>query len=115
MKVLPKYPSRLGEIKYSELLDCSHDLKDWYFDGGGLFLTSESRNAYFSIQEEITEKILKKDFGSKNEKLKEKVSSDDYESVRKEMSILRTELTNDLLSRERNIFMKKNEKDNPKG
>lgn len=115
MEVLPKWPNEKGKVKYSNMLETAGKLKGWYFAGGGLFLSFKSRNCYFDVQIIITEHLLNNNFADEN-KLDEFLDDITYEKVRGKMSSLRTELTNDLLSRERNIFNveKDIERDYPK-
>lgn len=88
---LPEWP-RNERLTYKDLRGLSCDLRDWYFDSGGIHLSSTSRESYGFLQDEIAA-ILKK------KKKEGKVSTPDYDTIRKKCSNLRTELTRDLLSR----------------
>src|SRR5689334_10341146 len=46
----PKY-GRAPELTFSDVEELSDQLRDWYFTKGGMFLSDEGRNAYFSFQE----------------------------------------------------------------
>eukprot|EP01024_Parvocaulis_polyphysoides_P075494 TRINITY_DN97567_c0_g1_i1.p2 TRINITY_DN97567_c0_g1~~TRINITY_DN97567_c0_g1_i1.p2 ORF type:complete len:111 (-),score=8.19 TRINITY_DN97567_c0_g1_i1:112-444(-) len=100
MEVLPKWPSKVKEIKNRDLFETMEKFKSWYFDGGGLYLSHQSRKMYFDVQEKIKEEIF---IGksSEDEYLDKFIQKNTYENVQNKMSLLRTELTNDLLSRER--------------
>lgn len=90
---LPLYPESVI-LSAEELKEVSEKLRDWYFDGGGMLLSNVSRDAYFDVQESI--KNILKD-GKQNEF----ISSVDYDAVRNKFSTLRTEFSNDLMSRKR--------------
>ncbi len=122
MGVLPKWPSKKGEVTYQDLLDTSEKLKKWYFGGGGLYLTLESRDIYFDIQELITQIVKEQvdrnnsleEFITYSTKHHDEIKEDDkkeYEKIRGLMSSLRTELTNDLLSRKRDHFNPQNDQE----
>jgi hypothetical protein len=92
MRLLPKWPSA-AEVTYKDLRQLSSEFTKWYFDGGGMFMSSEAREAYIRLQDEIkkvldTEKI---DPGSS--------IGGKYEALRERCSQFRTAITDDLLSR----------------
>jgi len=90
--LLPKWP-RSVNVTYEKLTDLTNELQDWYFDKGGMFLSVQARKAYGDLQEEINRVVTVKSTGQ--------VSKEHYEQVMTRCSALRTELTNDLLSRRR--------------
>jgi hypothetical protein len=72
------------------------ELRKWYFDIGGIFLTDGSKDAYFAVQGAV-KKVLESypmDIPPDTE-----LSPDDYESVRAACSILRSKLTSDVGTR----------------
>ncbi|MBL7780628.1 MAG: hypothetical protein JNM22_05370 [Saprospiraceae bacterium] len=90
---LPLYPEP-ARLNHEDMKTVSEELRDWYFEGGGLLLSSVTRDIYFEVQESI-QIVLK---NSAPEKF---VSDTDYTAVRKNFSRLRTEFSNDLMSRRR--------------
>ncbi len=90
-ELLPKW-SRSEDITYERLDQFSSELRDWYFNQGGVFLSERARAAYGNLQDTIHFVLPKKE-------KKHNLSIEDYEQVRQMCSKLRTELTNDLLSR----------------
>ncbi|HLU68820.1 MAG TPA: hypothetical protein VKZ63_21210 [Kofleriaceae bacterium] len=67
------------------------DLSAWYFEGGGMWLSSEARRAYDALQEAIAAALERAGPG--------RVASGDHEAIRSASSRLRAELSRDLLSR----------------
>ena len=89
-KEVPKWPKRQG-VKYSDLKDYSEQLNCWYYEIGGIFMSRKSQRAYASLQEMI--------WNSMGNDLDKEIDDAVYQSVCAAGSALRTELTNDLLSR----------------
>ena len=50
MRDLPKYPRR-EPLHYAQLNELAEKFRDWYFDGGGLFLSVQARERYFDLQD----------------------------------------------------------------
>jgi hypothetical protein len=93
MEVLPKWP-RSSNVRYTDLNSLSNYLRDWYFkEQGGLYLTRESHSMYSLIQESLTMVVKKVRPG--------RVLARDYDNLRDNLSMLRTELTEDLQTRRR--------------
>ena len=72
------------------------ELRKWYFDTGGIYLTDGSKNAYFAVQGAV-EKVLEShpmDVPPDTE-----LPPDDYESVRAACSTLRSKLVSDVGTR----------------
>lgn len=90
--LLPQWP-RNPELTYEELQRFTNDLRIWYFERGGMYLSSGARHAYGEVQDAL-DSVLKN-----NQDGKAKVKDPDYDVVRNRCSELRTELTRDLLSR----------------
>lgn len=123
MIALPLYPSKAGDTNWGNLEQLSKDLRQWYFNGGGLLLTTESRKKYSAIQEHILDsqaefskgdklskcKIFKydKENVEKKDKKKDEEKDNAYSVFQSMLSDLRTELTNDLTSRDRGLLIKK--------
>jgi hypothetical protein len=87
---LPKWP-RNQELTYQDLHNLSTELRKWYFETGGMYLSEGARVAYGEVQKSLTSVLAKGQDG--------KVIDSDYDTIRGKCSTLRTELTDDLLSR----------------
>ncbi len=109
MKILPLWPTRSGKATFGELQRLSKKFRNWYFGNGGLFLTEVSKRHYFDVQSSI------QDLLQRHPDTKEIIDPDIYKAVRKKLSALRTEMTNDLLSRERDLLTSKNEQTTDSG
>jgi len=93
--VLPLYPVR-ANVSYADIYHASEKMRDWYFKEGGLLLSKKARDKYFDVQKKIRQVTN----GRSNDEMLEPLMGD-YETVRNYFSELRTELTNDLMSRRR--------------
>ena len=91
--ILPKWPK--ARVTYLEIDARTQTLRDWYFGGGGLYLSAEARAAYGAAQKALCAAVE----GAKNPALE--LGAKDYDRLQEVLSALRTELTRDLLSRER--------------
>ncbi len=89
-ELLPKWP-RAPSVTYEKLSKFSEELRDWYFRDGGMYLSRQAQKSYVNLQETITDILKVKKNG--------KITDDDYDTIRDKCSALRTELTNDILSR----------------
>ncbi|MDP5278608.1 hypothetical protein Q9Q95_06705 [Sphingomonas sp. DG1-23] len=87
---LPKWP-RNQALTFSRLEKLSTELRDWYFAGGGLYLSQEARKVYGAAQEAICTSL-----GPGNE---EAVPDSVYDAIQQALSLLRTTLTTDLATR----------------
>ncbi|HYP40837.1 MAG TPA: hypothetical protein VEX13_10800 [Chloroflexia bacterium] len=99
-KLLPKWP-RATNVTYEDLAQLSEELRDWYFDNGGIYLSTAARRAYGNVQDalaEVTRDITR-------DKAVKPLDSKEYNAVQVECSKLRTELTKDLLSRRRTFVV----------
>ena len=92
MRLLPKWPSA-AEVTYKDLRELSSEFTKWYFDGGGMFMSSEAREAYGRLQDEI-KKVLDTDEIDPGSGI-----GGEYEAVREKCSQFRSAITDDLLSR----------------
>ena len=101
--ILPKYPVN-EEVTYQQLKDTTSSLKKWYFSNGGILMSSETRNAFFAIQEMLTQ-IPETMLSQKIYVIPDNDGTDNqYERMRKVFSKFRTKLTEDLSSRGRSIL-----------
>ena len=90
MGMLSKWPKN-EELTYGDLQQLCREFRDWYFNEGGIFLSSSARKIYGELQERLVNVFEKN--------AKDKVEITDYEEIRKQFSNLRSEITTDLLSR----------------
>lgn len=96
--LLPKWP-RNTQLTLGQLHALSYDLKNWYFGKGGIMMSKESREAYEFVQIALTKAWE----GVQNEQ--SVVSAVDYDAIRSAFSNLRSEMTQDLKSRKRQIIL----------
>jgi len=90
-EILPKWP-RDEKVTYADLEDFSESLRDWYFNEGGMFLSTPTREkGYGPLQDAIAAILENKPEGP--------LKPEHYDKIRKHCSQLRTRLTNDILSR----------------
>jgi hypothetical protein len=87
---LPKWPR--AKLTYRDLHDFSAELKTWYFEKGGIYLSRRSHKRYTAVQDALLKALT-------GVKESDAIPDDVYEAVRKKCSALRTEMTEDLLSR----------------
>lgn len=89
--LLPKLP-KSKNVTYEHINEFSIKLRDWYFDIGGMFLSSDAhKKGYIPLQESIGNLI--------DQDLKGIVTDEHYENIRLCCSKLRTLLTDDIVSR----------------
>lgn len=96
---LPAYPPD-ADASRMVLKTLNEQLRDWYFDGGGMYLSEPAAFAYRNLQQGLLAQWAGKDL---DEKLL-RAGADDYEPARRLCSAFRTELTRDLLSRQVQYF-----------
>jgi short subunit dehydrogenase-like uncharacterized protein len=88
--VLPRWP-RAKDVTYAKLVKRSAELQDWFFSGGGLYLSTEARSAYGKVQDALNRRPAEDTV----------ISDGEYNDIVDLFSSLRRELTQDLLSRTR--------------
>jgi hypothetical protein len=94
---LPMWPRR-DDVTYGELHDMSMDLRAWYFaQEGGMFLSSAAREAYEVVQVTIADLLASKTTDGADDAVR--ITPDEYSTLQKACSALRSQLTRDLLSR----------------
>lgn len=91
---LAKY-ARPKELTFADLEKLTASLREWYFQKGGLFLSDNSRDSYFDLQEAI-----KKVLASHTEAKEQAVPETIYEELRQTGSSLRTALVRDVGTRQ---------------
>ena len=89
--LLPRWP-RATDVTYADILQFSQNLRSWYFnEQGGMWLSTAARKVYGNLQETNTNILAKE--------LEGLIKPEDYDAILAKCSALRTELTNDLVSR----------------
>ncbi|MCC6411163.1 MAG: hypothetical protein IT270_05870 [Saprospiraceae bacterium] len=94
LKKMPKWPAR-KDFTFQNLRTLSDEMKDWYFEEGGMLLTTESVLAYRLLQERMAA------YYEREQELEKLMDKNDYYIIINLCSKLRTQLTRDLLSRKR--------------
>lgn len=94
-KIIPRWPRR-EHVTSAELENTSVLLRDWYYDTGGILLTERTKEKFLKIQAELNRYIAESENGGTLE-----IDHTIYDHLHKVFSELRTELTIDLMSRER--------------
>ncbi|HEV8283019.1 MAG TPA: hypothetical protein VGQ09_01845 [Chitinophagaceae bacterium] len=94
MQLIPLWPKN-EKLTYKGLYEISMHFQNWYFQDGGILLSTPSRKNYGDMQEAITK------IRSEHEKtgMDALVNNEDYKVVQSACSSLRTAITNELLSR----------------
>lgn len=87
---VPRWP-RNDALTFGRLEKLSRELRDWYFAGGGLYLSQEARDVYGAAQEAICASL-----GPRGDAV---VPDEVYDKVQKALSLVRTTLTSDLATR----------------
>ena len=89
--LLPQWP-RSTTVTYEKLTGLSEEMRDWYFTQGGIYLSAQARKSYGDAQEGI-QMVLQE------EQTSETITELQYNELKGKLSKLRTQLTQDLLSR----------------
>jgi hypothetical protein len=87
---VPQWP-RNADLTFGGLEKLSRQLRDWYFGGGGLYLSKEAREVYGAAQEAICTR-----FGPQSDA---RVADEIYTDIQKALSTMRSTLTSDLATR----------------
>ena len=98
-KLLPKWP-KATSVTYEKLHTLSEELRDWYFNEGGIYLSAEARQTYEHVQSSLCQAVA-----MHSDKQTATITDDEYENIREFCSQLRTELTHDLQSRKRTFLI----------
>ena len=97
LEVLALY-ARPEPVTSACLKQLAAELRQWYFHTGGLFLTDNSRDAYFALQIAIKAEIEKQQPQDKE------LEDPAFETIRTKGSALRTSLSSDLNSRKQPLI-----------
>lgn len=90
---LAKY-ARPEPVTPGRLRKLSDDLRQWYFENGGIFMSEATREEYFALQEELKARIA-----AHGADLSKSLTDNDYATARKRGSRLRTAITIDVGTR----------------
>lgn len=96
--LLAKY-GQFAPVCYKDLQTLTLDLRVWYFENGGMFLSDASRDRYFALQE-----ALKTVLADQHNMLEQAVDPDTYERLRSAGSLLRTSMAADVGTRRKPIL-----------
>ena len=89
--LLPKWPKAEG-VTYERLLTFSDELRQWYFEEGGMYLSRSTHDdAYEPLQDALADILRTHKSGP--------ISDHTYEAVRQRCSTLRAALAGDIESR----------------
>jgi hypothetical protein len=86
-------------VTYKKVQELLVDLRAWYFETGGLFLSISSRDAYFALMDKL-EEVLNSNTGQ----LDVALSHDIHVKLRQKSSTLRTHLAKDVGTRQDSKF-----------
>jgi hypothetical protein len=90
---LAKY-ARPKALTFTDLELLTTSLREWYFQKGGLFLSDNSRDCYFDLQDAIKNVLV-----ANSEAKETEIAEQTYESLRSVGSNLRTALAQDVGTR----------------
>ena len=90
-QTLPKWPR--DTVTNGTLAKFSQDMQNWYFQTGGLYMSDRTQRAYRHVQEAM------EDIGPQDRNELDDISGEEYETVRKRCSTMRTQMTLDLGTR----------------
>jgi hypothetical protein len=96
LKPLARF-SRENPITYQIVKDTSENMRNWYFDTGGIFLTKESRIPYFALKKEMQKIIDNDDL----EKSVEMIREEELNPILRQGNSLRTSLSEDIGTRKK--------------
>ena len=94
LEPLAKY-ARPGPVSGAVLRQLSEHLRHWYFADGGLYLSDDTRDAYFKLQEALVNYLA----GCMDEH--QDLGESEFEVIRQSGSCLRTWMAKDLGTRRR--------------
>jgi hypothetical protein len=89
-----------GRPRRTEIEDLARNLRRWYFEEGGLYLSAEAREAYFQLQDALTAVIESNRWAAGTDSSDE-LDAQTFQALRQIGSWLRTTLTYDVGTRRR--------------
>jgi hypothetical protein len=93
LEPLAKY-FRAEEVTYRRLRELGTELRSWYFHTGGIYLTAQSRDAYFHLQDGLHGSVE-----AGGEHLDRELDPPAFEELRERGSSLRSSLVADVRTR----------------
>lgn len=82
-----------GPVTYCTIIELSREMRQWYYEKGGIYLSSLSRDSYFALQKKIQEDLTNPH--NQNDLLPDQIR----EEIKKLASSLRTSMSNDVGTR----------------
>jgi hypothetical protein len=104
--------ARPGYPTHAQLDELTNQLRAWYFDEGGLYLSTRTRDAYFRLQRALRTLINSDRW--KDERLTE-LDPQSFEHLREIGSRLRSQMTYDVGTRQPFSLSRKGSKSDPSG
>jgi hypothetical protein len=98
LQPLAKY-SRPAPVTYRLLGRLLTELRAWYFQTGGLFLSTGSRDAYFALMDELRERLLRRPVDTSSE-----LEFHHFERLRQLGSDLRSAMVEDVQTRRGSVL-----------
>lgn len=92
-----------GAVDAPQLATLGAKLRDWYFSGGGMFLTDRSRDVYFAFQQQLVERHRELAATPAT-----RLTPEHYAQLRQAGSAVRSSLCTDLSSRMQPAFSPRN-------
>ena len=99
LQPLAKY-ARPGPVTCNTVNEISVDLRTWYFEQGGLYLSETARDTYFALQDGLQDVVSNPRW---REHPEQPLDDDTFELLRKRGSALRTSMAADVGTRKRPI------------
>jgi hypothetical protein len=99
--LVPRWP-RATDVRYSQLKQFSAEMRTWYFEKGGMYLSKSSQDKYSDLQKgiwNILDTIDAKALEGVLAGSEGPESDGHYDAIRRKCSALRTSFTRDVLSR----------------
>jgi hypothetical protein len=96
LQPLAKY-ARIEPFSYNKVNTLLVDLRKWYFENGGIYLTENSRDRYFDLMDELQKISLSNNTKSVVDQTNREII--EFDGVRELGSLLRTDFTRDIGTR----------------
>lgn len=98
MKPLARYSAE-KPLTYKIIRETAEDMRDWYFDVGGIYLSKESREPYFELKSLMQEVIEHEEYKDPQDQKTRAALDVLLKTIVKKSSDVRTLLTNDIGTR----------------
>jgi hypothetical protein len=100
LKPLARYTAE-RPLSYRIAKDTSEDMRNWYFDVGGIYLSRESRGPYFAVKKALQQIIDDRDLAQRPD---DGVDPQVAKRVYRKGTALREELSNDIGTRRQSFL-----------